>query len=241
MQLKIITRKEIFRFDQKGQPVTEITEPYVNVEAYTREDVIALYDQNEEHLVHAFKYDGEEITGLSEQAGDSIQNFFLAEGAWYLQALNQPEDDKKEPEALGIPATTEASSADSPVAGAAPSTTPSPSLAGDPPSSLGSSVFIPSEQQRDLLRDIQVTVRALSIIKPDAAAPWDRQVQKLLLSQQLFGIDDLEKAYREGETKVTQLVAQAKSSGVPEAVIESNVMLPDEADVDDPEEHDEEE
>jgi len=240
MQLKIITRKEVFRFDQKGQPVTEITEPYVSVEVYTREDVIALYDQNEEHLVHAFKYDGEEITGLSDQSTDSIQNFFLAEGAWYLQALNQPEDDKKEPEALGIPATKEASSADSPVASAAPSTTPSPSLAGDPPSSLGSSVFIPSEQQRNLLRDIQVTVRALSIIKPDAAAPWDRQVQKLLLSQQLFGIDDLEKAYHEGETRLTQLVAQAKSSGVPEAVIESNVTLPDEA-VDDPEEHDDEE
>ena len=241
MQLKIITRKESFRFDQKGQPVAEITEPYVNVEAYTREDVIALYDQNEEHLVHAFKYDGEEITGLSEQVADSIQNFFLAEGAWYLQALNQPADDKRQPETPTIPVSTEASTANSPATDAAPNNSPGPALAHNPTPGLGSSVFIPSEQQRDVLRDIQVTVRALSIIKPDAAAPWDRQVQKLLLSQQLFGIDDLEKAYHEGETRLTQLVAQAKSSGVPEAVIESNVKLPDEADVDDPGEHDEEE
>ena len=49
-----------------------------------------------------------------------------------------------------------------------------------------------SEDERNqlnetLLREVQVTVKALSIIKPDPAAAWDRQVQKLLLSQQLFG------------------------------------------------------
>jgi len=240
MQLKIITRKEVLRFDQQGQPVTEITEPYVSVEVYSREDVIALYDQNEEHLVHAFNYDGEEIVGLSDQATESIQNFFLAEGAWYLQELNQPDDDKKEPEASAVPASQEAPSAASPMAGSASNITLSSSLAGDAPSNLGSSVFIPNEPQRNLLRDIQVTVRALSIIKPDAAAPWDRQVQKLLLSQQLFGIDDVEKAYLEGETRLNQLVTHAKTSGVPEEVLQSNLRLIGEADDDDAEEDDEE-
>jgi len=225
MQLKIITRRDIFRFDQTGQPVPEITEPFVNVEVYTREDVLALYDQNEEHLVHAFKYDGEEITELSDSAANSIQNFFLAEGAWYLQALNRPEDDKKVPEA-----SAEANS-----------DTPATSVgdASNDPANLGAVVFIPTEQQRDLLRDIQVTVKALGIIKPDPSAAWDRQVQKLLLSQQLFGIDDLAKAHQEGENKLTQLAAQAKAAGVPENVLNTNLTPPKDSDLDDDEKDDE--
>lgn len=225
MQLKIITRRDIFRFDQTGQPIPEITEPFVNVEVYTREDVLALYDQNEEHLFRAFNYDGEEITGLSDSAASSIQNFFLAEGAWYLQALNRPEDDNKATEARAE----------------AKGDTPARSVsdASNDPANLGPAVFIPSEQQRDLLRDIQVTVKALGIIKPDPAAAWDRQVQKLLLSQQLFGIDDPAKAHQEGENKLTQLVAKAKAAGVPENVLNTNLRPPNDSDLDDDEQDDE--
>jgi len=221
MQLKIITRNEVFRFNQNGQPVAEITEPYVNVEVYTREDVLALYDQNEEHLVHAFKYNDDEIAGLSDQATDSIQNFFLAEGAWYLQALNQPEDDRKRPADIGTNDKQAANitAASIPPDNAVPST----------PVNLGTSVFVPTEQQRNLLREIQVTVKALSIIKPDPAAAWDRQVQKLLLSQQLFGIDDPERASKEAEAKLTQLVAQAKAAAVPENILEANMEPADDA------------
>src|ERR1017187_4958688 len=91
MQLKIVTNNSTFLFNQTGQAITEITEPFVLVEVYAKEDVVALYDQGEDHLANAFTYEGDRIAGMRKDAADHIQNFFLAEGAWYLQELNAPE------------------------------------------------------------------------------------------------------------------------------------------------------
>src|ERR1035441_1459481 len=93
MQLKIVTNNGTFRLNQVGQSIPEITEPFVLVEVYTKEDVVALYDQGEDHLANAFTYEGDRITGMSKDAADHIQNFFLAEGAWYRKDLNAPEKD----------------------------------------------------------------------------------------------------------------------------------------------------
>src|ERR1035438_2944870 len=96
MQLKIVTNNSTFRFNRTGQAITEITEPFVLVEVYVKEDVVALYDQGEDHLANAFTYEGDRIVGMSKDAADHIQNFFLAEGAWYLQELNAPEKRSEE-------------------------------------------------------------------------------------------------------------------------------------------------
>lgn len=214
MQLKIVTHGGTFRYNQSGQPITEITEPFVLVEVYTREDVVALYDQGQEHLANAFTYQDDQITGMSADAGDHIQNFFLAEGAWYLQELNPADKDAKTPIA---------------------SDTQSSRPAEDAPTSSGSGIFVPTAEQRQVLRDIQVTAEALRHIQPDPTAGWDRQVQKLLLSQQVFGIGDPEKACVEGKAKLEQLVAQAKASGVPANVVESNLAQGDVPEMEDEE------
>lgn len=213
MQLKIVTHGGTFRYNQSGQPLAEITEPFVLVEVYTREDVVALYDQGREHLANAFTYQDDQITGISADAGDHIQNFFLAEGAWYLQELNPADKDLK---TSSVPST----------AAGTQSSCPTPSANGATPSN-GSGIFVPTADQRQVLRDIQVTAEALRHIEPDPTAGWDRQVQKLLLSQQVFGIGDPEKAYAEGKTRLERLVAQAKASGVPEVVVASNVAQGD--------------
>lgn len=214
MQLKIVTHGGTFRYNQTGQPVAEITEPFVLVEVYTREDVVALYDQGQEHLANAFAYQDDQITGMSADAGDHIQNFFLAEGAWYLQELNPADKDIK---TSNVPSTAPDTQ----------STPPAPDANGAAAVSNGSGIFVPTAEQRQMLRDIQVTAEALRHIEPDPTAGWDRQVQKLLLSQQVFGIGDPEKAYVEGKAKLEQLVAQAKTSGVPADVVASNVAQGD--------------
>ena len=150
MQLKIVTNNGTFRFNQTGQAITEITEPFVLVEVYVKEDVVALYDQGEDHLANAFTYEGDRITGMSKDAADHIQNFFLAEGAWYLQELNAPEKDSGASAQMTEPGTQAA--------------TPAPKAngtagAGD----LG--IFVPTLDQRQLLRDIQVTAEALRHIE----------------------------------------------------------------------------
>jgi hypothetical protein len=90
-------------------------------------------------------------------------------------------------------------------------------VAGDP------GFFVPTLEQRQLLRDIQVTAEALRLIEPDPAAGWDRQVQKLILSQQVFGIADPDRARTEGKVKLERLVGNAKSLGIPADVIETNL------------------
>jgi hypothetical protein len=212
MQLKIVTNNGIFRFNQAGQPVTEITEPFVLIEVYAKEDVVALYDQGTEHLANAFIYEGERITGMSPDAAEHIQNFFLAEGAWYLQELNGPEKD------AGSRIQTAGGSIQ--VAQSSPSANGAVA-AGNP------GFFVPTIEQRQLLRDIQVTAEALRLIEPDPTAGWDRQVQKLLLSQQVFGIGDPEKAHTEGKAKLEQLIGQAKSVGIPANVVETNLAQGD--------------
>ena len=212
MQLKIVTHGGTFRYNQTGQPLAEITEPFVLVEVYTREDVVALYDQGREHLANAFTYQDDQITGISADAGDHIQNFFLAEGAWYLQELNPPEKDS------GAPVQTTET-------GTQPATL-APKANGI--AGVGDlAIFVPTLGQRQILRDIQVTAEALRHIKPDPSAGWDRQVQKLLLSQQVFGIGDPEKAFAEGKVRLERLIGQAKSSGIPANVVESNVAQGD--------------
>ncbi len=213
MQLKIVTHGGTFRYNQSGQPIAEITEPFVLVEVYTKEDVVALYDQGQEHLANAFTYQEDQITGMSADAGDHIQNFFLAEGAWYLQELNSADKDAK---AQNVPAAN----ADTQSSSDVPS-------GNDTPLPTSSGLFVPTAEQRQVLRDIQITAEALRRIEPDPAASWDRQVQKLLLSQQVFGIGDPEKAHAEGKVKLEQLIAQAKASGVPAEVVSSNTAQGD--------------
>lgn len=212
MQLKIVTHGGTFRYNQSGQPISEITEPFVLVEVYTKEDVVALYDQGQEHLANAFTYQDEQITGISADAGDHIQNFFLAEGAWYLQELNSADKDAKNPSAPAEIPDRQSSS-------------PKP-IANDT-TQTSSGLFVPTAEQRQVLRDIQITAEALRRIEPDPTASWDRQVQKLLLSQQVFGIGDPEKAHAEGKVKLEQLISQATASGVPAEVVATNVAQGD--------------
>ena len=215
MQLKIVTSNGTFRFNQAGQPIAEINEPFVLAEVYAKDEVLALYDQGAEHLANAFTYDGDRITGISADAAEHIQNFFLAEGAWYLQELNGPENDG------GTPVQTAAAAADAtqviPPDPDAAENANGKVVAGDP------GFFVPTLEQRQLLRDIQVTAEALRLIEPDPAAGWDRQVQKLLLSQQVFGIADPDRARTEGKVKLERLVGNAKSLGIPADVIETNL------------------
>jgi hypothetical protein len=206
MQLKIVTHNGTLRFNQIGQAITEITEPFVLVEVYAKEDVVALYDQGEDHLANAFTYEGDRIAGMSKDAADHIQNFFLAEGAWYLQELNSPEKDAGTPAQA---AATEIQAANG--------------SAGDNDPGF----FVPTLEQRQLLRDIQVTAEALRHIEPDPTAGWDRQVQKLLLSQQVFGIGDPERAYSEGKVRLERLIGQARSAGIPANVVDGNVAQGD--------------
>jgi hypothetical protein len=222
MQLKIVTHGGTFRYNQSGQAITEISEPFVLVEVYTKEDVVALYDQGQEHLANAFTYQDDQITGMSADAGDHIQNFFLAEGAWYLQELNSADKDAKTSD---VPSTIAANQ----------SSCPAPSADCAMPANT-SGIFVPTAEQRQVLRDIQVTAEALRRIEPDPTAGWDRQVQKLLLSQQVFGIGDPEKAYVEGKAKLDQLLAQAKASGVPSEVVTSNVAQGDVPEIEEEEE-----
>ncbi len=221
MQLKIVTHGGTFRYNQSGQPVAEITEPFVLVEVYTKEDVVALYDQGQEHLANAFTYQDDQITGMSADAGDHIQNFFLAEGAWYLQELNPADKDTKAPKVSTTTADTQSSSCT-----ANPDDTTLSGVSG---------LFVPTAEQRQILRDIQITAEAIRRIEPDPAASWDRQVQKLLLSQQVFGIGDPEKAHVEGKVKLEQLIGQAKASGIPDQVVASNLAQGDVPEIEDDE------
>jgi hypothetical protein len=214
MQLKIVTQSGTFRYNQSGQAITQINEPFVLVEVNTKEEVAALYDQGQEHLAQVFTYDGDQITGMSADAGPHIQNFFLAEGAWYLQELN-PADQDRLPSAV-IEATIPSVST-----GAVPSAEPGPATeaSGDP------SLFVPNAEQRQLLRDIQTTAEALRRIEPEPNASWDRQVQKLLLAQQIFGINDPDQAFPQGKIKLEELLVQARSKGIPEEVVHTNTTM----------------
>jgi hypothetical protein len=100
----------------------------------------------------------------------------------------------------------------------------------------GLAIFVPTLAQRQLLRDIQVIAEALRRIEPDPSAGWDRQVQKLLLSHQVFGIGDPEKAFAEGKVRLERLIGQAETSSIPANVVESNVAQGDVPEMEDEEE-----
>jgi hypothetical protein len=149
---------------------------------------------------------------MSADAAAHIQNFFLAEGAWYLQELNGPDKDTGRPAQMaeaGIGTTPPNTAANG------------KAVTGDP------GFFVPTLEQRQLLRDIQVTAEALRLIQPDPVAGWDRQVQKLLLSQQVFGIGNPEKAFAEGKARLERLIGQAKSSRIPADVVQTNLAQGD--------------
>ena len=93
MQVKVNTGEKVYRFNQKGQLIDTITEPYVSVDTRTREDLEALYDSLHEHIATAFTYEGNSITGLAAEYVNAIQNFLLVEGAWYLSDLEDPSTD----------------------------------------------------------------------------------------------------------------------------------------------------
>jgi len=80
MQVKVNTGEKVYRFNQKGQLIDTITEPYVSVDTRTREDLEALYDSLHEHIATAFTYEGNSITGLAAEYVNAIQNFLLVEG-----------------------------------------------------------------------------------------------------------------------------------------------------------------
>jgi hypothetical protein len=220
MQLKIVTNNGVYRFDQRGQAIQTITEPYVHADLFTRLDVTALYDQNEEHLVHAFLYEGDKIVGISKDAVDAIQNFFLAEGAWYLQELCPPTQDQN-------PEAPVSESNEQPAHRCQCSPTGCPNNGNGCACQSGStiaetsSLFVPDQAQFAILREIQLMAEVVRQIRPEEVS-WDRELQKRLLSMQHCGTDDFEKAYPEAEARLKQLKEKAKAAGIPERTIELN-------------------
>ena len=213
MHLKIITRTNTYRFTQQGEGISAITEPYVHVEVYTREDVVALFDQGREHLVHAFTYNGEEITGLSETVSQAILGFFEADGAWYLKQLHPPTEDNPALQAEAVPPVE---------ASAVP---PANGMGADPSQNDSDIGLITDPEQQSLLRSIQTLAERLRQIKPEAQEPWDRQIQKLLVSQRYFGVQDPAAAYAMGQEQLSALVEKAKAVGIPETVIQTNLEV----------------
>lgn len=230
MQLKVIIPQQVFRFDQNGQEIPRCTDPFACVEVHSRGDVVELYDQSSEHLALAFRYgENDRIISLSDEVAVAIQNFLCIPGAWYLENPLPPDQDVDvapvaAEQTVSAPALP-TSSASEPISQAGPET--------------GSAIFQPNPEQRALLRDIQVTAEVRRQLIPDPNAAWDRQVQKLLLAQQMFGIDDPAKAHVEAETKLNALIAQAKTAGIPEEVVRTNTEVVAQLSIEDLEDDDE--
>ena len=49
--------------------------------------------------------------------------------------------------------------------------------------------------------------------------------KKLLLAQQIFGINDPDQAFPQGKAKLEELLAQARSKGIPEEVVHTNTTM----------------
>jgi hypothetical protein len=224
MQVKVITSDNVYRFNQKGQPIEAISEPYVRVDAAAREDLEALYDPLHDHISTAFTYDGNRITGLSADHVNAIQNFLLVEGAWYLNDLEDPSTDVA---ANGAPESKAECPGNGACASPAPAATPDPALAADKAQFSG---FVPDDAQRTLLKELQETAEKLRRITPDSADKWNNQLQRQLNAVLYFGTDDVANACAEAKAKIEKLKQDAKTSGVPESVIEINmtpVEIPD--------------
>jgi hypothetical protein len=223
MQVKVNTGEKVYRFNQRGQLIDTITEPYVSVDTRTREDLEALYDSLHEHIATAFTYEGNSITGLAAEYVNAIQNFLLVEGAWYLNDLEDPSTDLEiKSEAEGDrPLHAETTSDVAPATKAA---------AGDEPQF---SEFVPDTNQRTLLKELQETAEKLRRITPDPADKWNAQLQRQIHSMYYFGVDDVAQACATATVKIQQLKQAAKASGVPENVIELNMTPVEIAEIED--------
>ena len=221
MQVKVNTGEKVYRFNQKGQLIDTITEPYVSVDTRTREDLEALYDSLHEHIATAFTYEGNSITGLAAEYVNAIQNFLLVEGAWYLNDLEDPSTDLEiKGGADGDnPRQAETASPVVPAAGA-----------DDEPQFSG---FVPDTNQRALLKELQETAEKLRRITPDPADKWNAQLQRQIHSMYYFGVDDVAQACAAATAKIQQLKQAAKASGVPENVIELNMTPVEIAEIED--------
>jgi hypothetical protein len=225
MQVKVNTGEKVYRFNQKGQLIDTITEPYVLVDARTREDIEALYDSLHEHIATAFTYEGNSISGLAAEHVNAVQNFLLVEGAWYLNDLEDPSTDleiKNEKEGDGTP-QDKATSAVAPTAETPAEADAEPQLSG----------FVPDANQRTLLKELQETAEKLRRITPEPGEKWNAQLQRQINSMYYFGVDDVAQACAAAETKIQQLKQAAKASGVPENVIELNTTPVNIAEIED--------
>ena len=225
MQVKVNTGEKVYRFNQKGQLIDTITEPYVSVDTRTREDLEALYDSLHEHIATAFTYEGNSITGLAAEYVNAIQNFLLVEGAWYLNDLEDPSTDLEiKGGAEGDnPLQAETTSPVTPAAGAAAGADDGPQFSG----------FVPDTNQRALLKELQETAEKLRRITPDPADKWNAQLQRQIHSMYYFGVDDVAQACAAATAKIQQLKQAAKASGVPENVIELNMTPVEIAEIED--------
>ena len=93
MQVKVNTGEKVYRFNQRGQLIDTITEPYVSVDTRTLEDLEALYDSFTSGI--ATRLPRGELHHRPSRSGhaNAIQNFLLVEGAWYLHDLEDPSTD----------------------------------------------------------------------------------------------------------------------------------------------------
>ena len=225
MQVKVNTGEKVYRFNQKGQLIDTITEPYVSVDTRTREDLEALYDSLHEHIATAFTYEGNSITGLAAEYVNAIQNFLLVEGAWYLSDLEDPSTDLEiKGGAEGDnPLQAETASPVAPAPGAAAGADDEPQFSG----------FVPDTNQRALLKELQETAEKLRRITPDPADKWNAQLQRQIHSMYYFGVDDVAQACAAATAKIQQLKQAAKASGVPENVIELNMTPVEIAEIED--------
>ena len=217
MQVKVISSDAVYRFNQKGQPIESISEPYVRVDAATREDLEALYDPLRDHISTAFTYDGSRISGLSADHVNAIQNFFLVEGAWYLNDLEDPSTD-------AAASNAPENKAECPGTSGGASTGPAPDPGSAPAEEeVRFSGFVPDDAQRTLLKELQETAEKLRRITPDPADKWNDQLQRQLNAVLYFGTDDVASACAQAKAKIEKLNQDAKTSGVPENVIEINM------------------
>ena len=229
MQLKIVTHDHTFRFNQKGQLIQKITEPFAYVEILDQDDIVALYDAFKEHLYLAFTYNGAIITGLSDDYTDNIQNFLLIDGAFYLKELYDPSTDVvveevEEPEAF--------KEEDEPVA------SDTVTAKSNTPVSLDIPGFVASPEQRKLLKELQNLSDKLRKIAPQTGDTWAQVMQRQLNAILYFGSDNLDKVIKENQDILAALISSAMVAGIPENVITLNTMA---VDLSDPSEESEDE
>jgi hypothetical protein len=236
MQLKVITTDQVYRFNQQGQLIDAITEPYVRVDTATKEDLIGLYDSLVEHIALAFTYAGSQITGLAANYVDSIQDFLLVKDAWWLKDLEDPSSDLeiKSPEATGCNCGKSEGccglgNGDCSGGKCAEETVAVPPL-DIPEEAPPLTGFIANEAQRSLLKDLQEAAARLRLIKPVAGDVFKVQMQKQVQAVYYFGTEDPAQAYSQAEANVSRLKQDAMTMGVPANVVEMNmteVAVPD--------------